>query len=297
MTDYYQTLGVGETASPDEIKKAYRSLANKHHPDKGGDQARFKDISVAYDNLSDPQKRAEYDQQKQFANMPGGGTQFHFHTGNPFGGGDPFSQMFGGGQSPFGQGHPFGDIFGQMHRQQVRRNRDLNIQCTVSFVDSFHGKQLDANYQLPSGRNQNVQINIPGGVQNNDTIRYPGLGDDSVPNAPRGNLNVTVFVQPDPKYERRGDDLYASIEITPIDAMIGTKRTVKTLGGISMDIDVRAGVESGAEFASAGNGFRNLNTQQVGRFVTVIKIKTPRVTDPALIKKLVDLNAEISKKS
>jgi molecular chaperone DnaJ len=184
-----------------------------------------------------------------------------------------------------------------MHRQQVRRNRDLNIQCTISFADSFHGKQLEANYQLPSGRNQNVQINIPAGVQNNDTIRYPGLGDDSVPNAPRGNLNVTVFVQSDSNYERRGDDLYTTIDVTPIEAMIGTKRTVKTLGGISMEIDVRAGVESGTEFASAGNGFRNLNTQQVGRFVTVIKIKTPRVTDPALIKKLVDLNAEISKTS
>ena len=78
MKDYYQILGVGEQASPDEIKRAYRKLANQHHPDKGGDQAMFKDISVANDTLSDPQKRAEYDQQRQFGN----GSQFHFNTGN-----------------------------------------------------------------------------------------------------------------------------------------------------------------------------------------------------------------------
>jgi curved DNA-binding protein len=297
MTDYYNILGVNEKASPDEIKKAYRKLANQHHPDKGGDQAKFKDISVAYDTLSNDQKRAQYDQERMYGNTPGGmpgGTQFHFNTGNPF---DPFSQMFGGGASPFGQGHPFGDIFGQMHRQQQRRNRDLNIQCTISFVDSFQGKELEANYQLPSGRNQNVQINIPAGVNNGDTIRYPGLGDDSIPGVPRGNLNVTVMVQADPNYERRGDDLYATVYITPIEAMIGCKKIVKTLGGISMEIDVRAGVDSGTEFASHGNGFRNLNTQQVGRFVTVIKIKTPRVIDPALVQRLVKLNAEISQTS
>jgi molecular chaperone DnaJ len=150
---------------------------------------------------------------------------------------------------------------------------------------------------LPSGRNQNVQINIPAGVNNGDTIRYPGLGDDSIPGVPRGNLNVTVMVQADSNYERRGDDLYATVYITPIEAMIGCRKVVKTLGGISMEIDVRAGVDSGTEFASHGNGFRNLNTQQVGRFVTVIKIKTPRVIDPALVQRLVELNAEISQTS
>ena len=192
MTDYYQTLGVSEGASPDEIKRAYRSLANKHHPDKGGDQAKFKDISVAYENLSDPQKKAEYDNQRMF----GGGQQFHFNTGSPF----------GGGFDPFGGQGPFGDIFAHMRGQQMRRNRDLNIQCTVSFLDSFNGKQLEANYRLPSGRNQNVVINVPAGVTHGDTIRYSGLGDDSMPGAPRGNLNVTILVQPDPNYERRGDD-------------------------------------------------------------------------------------------
>jgi curved DNA-binding protein len=282
MTDYYQTLGVSEGASPDEIKKAYRKLANQHHPDKGGDQARFKDISVAYDNLSDPQKRAEYDNQRRF----GSGPEVRFTTE----GFDPFGHMFGQG---FPQGHPFGDIFGQMHRGQMRRNRDLNIQCTVSFLDSYLGKQLEASYQLPSGRSQNVVINVPAGVTNGDTIRYAGLGDDSVPNAPRGNLNVTIIVQQDPVYERRGDDVYFVVDVTPIEAMIGCRKTIKTLTGQIMDLDIRPGVTTGVEFASSGNGFPNVNTGRKGRFVSVINIKTPAVYDPALITRLKEINADI----
>ena len=204
MTDYYQTLGVSESASPEEIKKAYRSLANKHHPDKGGDQAKFKDISVAYDTLSDAQKKAEYDQQRMY----GGGPEVRFTTG----GFDPFGHMFGQG---FPQGHPFGDIFGNM-RGQMRRNRDLNIQCQISILDSYLGKQLEANYKMPSGVTQTVVINVPPGISHGETIRYNGLGDDSVPGAPRGNLNVTIVVLPDANFRRAGDDMYTTLYLSLI---------------------------------------------------------------------------------
>ena len=283
MTDYYQTLGVSENASPDEIKKAYRSLANKHHPDKGGDQAKFKDISVAYETLSDANKKAEYDQQRMFGNGP----HVQFNTG----GFDPFGHMFGQG---FGGQHPFGDIFGHMRGQGMRRNRDLNIQCTVSFMDSYTGKQLEANYRLPSGRNQNVVINVPAGVQHGDTIRYPGLGDDSVPGAPRGNLNVTILVQPDPKYRRQGDDLYVDIIINPIEAMIGCKKKVQMITGETMDLELRAGVTHGTEYASNGHGFPNVNNGYKGRFVSVVQINTPAVTNPDLVSKLKEINAKIN---
>lgn len=282
MTDYYNILGVGENASPDEIKKAYRSLANKHHPDKGGDQAKFKDISVAYDTLSDQNKRAEYDQQRQF----GGGRQFHFHTGNPF------EDIFGGG-NPFGATHPFGDIFGR----QMRRNRDLNIQCQISLLDSYQGKQLEANYRMPSGKNQTVVINVPPGIAHGETIRYQGLGDDSIPGVPRGNLNVTIIVMPDSEFTREGDDLFRVIEISPIEAMIGCSKQVKLINGETKIIDIRAGIESGAEYASQGHGFQNIHTNRKGRFVSVIKIKTPKVTDPTIIEQLKKLDDEISKRT
>jgi curved DNA-binding protein len=287
--DFYQTLGVSEGASQDEIKKAYRKLANQHHPDKGGDQAKFKDISVAYDTLGDAQKRAEYDQQRhnpfgQGGNPFGGdGSQFHFHTGNPFG------DIFGGA-------HPFGDIFGRQHR--AHKNKDLNIQCSVSFIDSFTGKQLEANFRLPSGKNQNVVINVPPGVNHGDTIRYPNLGDDSIPNMPRGHLNVTVLVKPDPNYRRINDDLVTFVEITPIEAMIGCTKKIKTLSGTELNLDIRAGIEHDAEFASGGHGFPNVNNPNMkGRFISVIKIKPVSVIDPALVRRLKDIDADISKKS
>ena len=282
MTDHYSTLGVGPQATPEEIKKAYRSLANKHHPDKGGDQAKFKDISVAYDTLSDANKRAEYDQIRM------GGPQVRFSTG----GMPDFGDIFGsGGFDPFGhQSNPF---FGR----RMQRNRDLNIHCSISFIDSFMGKQLEANYQLPSGRPQTVVINVPPGVSHGETIRYAGLGDDSIPQIPRGNLNVTIVVLPDDKYRRERDDLYTNIDISPIEAMIGCRKKVQLLNGQEMDIDIRAGVESGTEFASQGNGFSNPHSGQRGRFVGVVNIKPPRVTDPDLINRLRDLDDEINRKS
>jgi len=285
MENYYSTLGVSESAGADEIKKAYRTLANKHHPDKGGDQAKFKDISVAYDNLSDPQKRAEYDQRRQFGDQP----QFHFNTGA--GGFDPFGAMFG-------QGHPFGDIFGQ-HRggPQVRRNKDLNIQCQITLLDAYQGKQVEANYKLPSGRNQNAVINIPPGINHGETIRYNGLGDDSIGGLGRGNLNVTVLIMPDPMFARNGDDLYTTVHINPIEAMVGCRKTIKTITGESIDLQIRAGVENGVEFAKPGSGFPNVNTGMKGRFVSVVNIKGISVTDHILVSELQKINDAINQRS
>jgi curved DNA-binding protein len=276
MTDFYSKLGVSKDASQDDIKKAYRSLANKHHPDKGGDQATFKDISVAYDTLSDPQNRQEYDMQQngqQFGGF-GGGQHFHFDMNDIF-----------------NQHAHFGNMFGNGFRQQ--RNKDLNLQVSVSLVDSFNGKQLDATFTLPSGRSQTVNINVPAGIDHGDTIRYNGLGDDSIPNIQRGNLNVTVHVMPDHKFTRQGNDLYTTLHISPIDAMIGCTKEIITITGETIHMPIRAGVETGTEFAKAGGGFTNLHSRQTGRFVTVIKISALAITNPALVAQLQDIQRQI----
>jgi DnaJ-class molecular chaperone len=214
--------------------------------------------------------------------MRQGGPQVRFTSSNDFG------DIFGGG-------NPFGDIFG--HMRGVRRNRDLNIQCQVSLLDSFLGKQLEANYRLPTGRSQTVVINVPPGISHGETIRYQGLGDDTIPNVPRGNLNVTIVVMPDQNFRREGDDLYTNVYITPIEAMIGCKKRVQFITGDDREIDIRAGVESGVEYASNGFGFINPHHNKKGRFVIVVVIRTPPITDPDLVKRLKQLNDEISIRS
>jgi curved DNA-binding protein len=276
MTDFYSKLGVSKDASQDDIKKAYRSLANKHHPDKGGDQATFKDISVAYDTLSDPQKRQEYDMQQHgnpFGGFANGGQHFHFDMNDMF------------GQHPH-----FTNMFGQGFKQQ--RNKDLNLQVQISLVESFNGKQMDASFTLPSGKSQTVSINVPAGIDHGDSIRYNGLGDDSIPNIPRGNLNVTIHILPDRNFRREGNDLFTTLEINPIEAMIGCTKPVKTINGSTVNLTINPGVETGAQFGN-GVGFTNLHSRQTGSFIIQIKIKVPTITDPALVAQLQTINTQI----
>jgi curved DNA-binding protein len=280
--DYYQILGVPRTASQDEIKKAYRKLAMKHHPDKGGNEEKFKEISTAYDILSNPEKRSEYD--------------------NPQQGFNPFSQNMGPGWHDVSEmfGFSFGPGFegftGRPHARS-RRNRDVTINITINLKQSYLGTQLEARYKTPSGKNNTVIIDVPAGVTAGQTIRYGGLGDDTIPDAPRGNLNVNVMVSDDENFRRQGNDLCTRLDLTLIEAMTGCTKTVKSLDGNSYPVKIRPGIQAGTEFASEGRGFRDLNNGRTGRLVITIDVNIPAVTDPDMIKKMEDIYAEISKTS
>lgn len=255
--DHYQTLGVDKLASQDEIKRAYRKLASQHHPDKGGDTAKFQQLEEAYRILSDPQKRAEYD------NPPHQGFQ-------QFGGFPPgFEDLFRSG--------PFGDIFGR--RPQPVRNRTLNLQAQITLEDAFYGKTLVANVQLPSGRNQTLEIKIPQGIRDGTTLRLSGMGDDSISNVPKGDIFLAVSILNHQKFKRDEDDLIVDYDIDAIEAMIGKTILLETIDNKTIETTIPAGIQHGKLIAVQGYGMPSMKDPRFrGRLLIKTNIIIPMLT-------------------
>jgi curved DNA-binding protein len=263
MTDHYKTLGVDRNANQDDIKKAYRKMAAQHHPDRGGDTAKFQEVQAAYETLSDEGKRAQYDNPQ-----PQGFNQF---GGFPPGFEDVFSQMFGGG------GSPFGDIFGRAQHRQPQRNRNLNIQTAITLEEAYSGKTIIANLQLPSGRDQVLEIKIPAGIQDGMTLRLANMGDDTIPNAPRGDIHLSVTVIPHNEFTRQGDDLIRTLQINCIDAMLGKTIYVNTIDGTRLEIKVPEGTQHGQVLSAAGYGMPKVNDNRFkGSLLLQINITVPK---------------------
>ena len=260
--DHYKTLGVDKNSSPDDIKRAYRKLASQHHPDKGGNKEKFQEVQAAYDTLSDPDKRAQYDNpQPQFNGGFGGGMPPGFE--------DIFGQMFGGGHNPFG------GMFNQRPQQQAR-NRTLNIQTVITLEEAFNGKDMIANLQLPTGRDQVLEIKIPAGISDGMTLRLAGMGDDSVPNAPRGDIHLTVGVQQHNVFGRQGDDLVRTIDVNCIDAILGKTVQISAINGALLDIKIPPGTQHGQILAAAGYGMPKVSDNRYkGRMLLSINITIP----------------------
>jgi curved DNA-binding protein len=257
--DHYSTLGVDRGASPDDIKRAYRKAAAKHHPDRGGDTAKFQEVQAAYETLSNPEKRQQYDNpQPQFG---GGGF-----GGAPPGFEDVFAQMFGG--NPF-----FGHGFRQ---QQPQRNRNLNLQTVITLEEAYAGKDMVASIKLPSGLDQVFEVKIPAGVREGTTLRLAGLGEDTHPNLPRGDIHLTVNIQPHHLYQRQGDDLFRSLSINCFDAILGKTMTFETLDNRSLEINISPGTQYGQILAVQNYGMPHMGDNRMkGRLLLEIKITVP----------------------
>jgi curved DNA-binding protein len=259
MTDAYQTLGVGRNATEAEIKKAYRSLASKHHPDKGGDTTKFQEIQSAYETLTDPQKRAAHDNPNAFGNQ-GAGFEYHFGGGDVH---DIFSQFFH---------HGFGH---KQQQRQPRRNKDLRVQLSIELSDTLNEQKRTISVQTTKGDRFTVDVNIPRGVGNGTTIKYSGMGDNMFETLTRGDLYVIINVIHDHRFEVNGNNLIANIEIDAIDAMLGADRTIQGIDGKEFLVKIPQACQYNAKFGLAGQGLYYMNTNIRGDLIVAVHIKIP----------------------
>jgi curved DNA-binding protein len=268
----YETLGVSENASAEEIKKAYRKLARKYHPDINKDpeaQDKFKEINAAYEVLSDSEKKAQYD---QFGDSMFGGQNFHdFASGQGagvdldeilrqmFGGGGGFGG-FSGGSSQGGFGG-FGG-FGGM-------NLDINAKITIPFMTSIQGGKHTINVEGDS-----FDIKIPAGIKSGETLRVRGKGKSH--QGQRGDLLIKIEVAPSSEYERKGSDLYKTIDVPLKEALFGGKIKVQTPEK-EVTLKVPQNTKNGQKFRLKGKGVPDRKTALRGDLYLVANIVLPDV--------------------
>lgn len=271
--DYYEVLGVNKGASDDEIKKAFRKLAVKYHPDKNpGDKTaeeKFKEINEAYSVLSDKTKRSRYD---QFGHAGVGGDG----GGNPFGGG--FGGFGGNGQSfnfDFGGGG-FEDIinamFGGGGFRAARRGRDFRTSITIDFEDAIFGSTKTISIE-----GEQIKLKIPAGIYDGQSIRLAGKGGEA-PSADgqRGDLYVEVRVRAHKTLTREGDLILSEVTIPMTDAVLGTEVEVETVDG-KITMKVPAGTQPGTNFKLSGHGAPSrLDSDQRGPHIVTINVEIPK---------------------
>jgi len=279
MKDYYKILGVSEDSSPDEIKKAFRKLAVKHHPDRGGDEKKFKEANEAYDTLKNADKKQEYDTMRRFgSNMGGQGSGFKFHTGNfnEFFGGD-FFEEFMSGMGGMGQRQRF--------RQRPRANKDVSIRITMSIKEIISSVKRTISVKLPSGRDEIVDVKIGAGIQNGVVLKYSGLGDDSNSNLPRGNLLIRVTILDSDGFTRKGNDLWTDKTIDAFDAMRGTEFQIKDLQDNIVKVKVPAGTQPGSVLQLKSKGMPVHESLSIrGNMYIKIHVTIPKLTQQQLNK-------------
>jgi curved DNA-binding protein len=292
-TDYYKALGVDKKATPDEIKKAFRKLAVKYHPDRNpNDKAaedKFKDINEAYAVLSDPKKKEEYDTY--------GSSGFHkqysqedifrgFDFGNAYkdmgagGGEDIFSRLFGGS---FGGGRGQGGRGG--FRGGPQRGGDLEMEVEIGFRDAAQGAEKQIAFRR-NGQREELKIKIPTGVDNGSKIRISGKGSQGEGGGPDGDLFLSIRVLPDQVFTRDGGDLFVDRTITFSAACLGTSLDVPTLEN-DKRIKVPAGIQPGTKIRLKGCGVKPLGSNAKGDLYVKISLHVPETLN-ADQKKLVE---------
>ncbi len=263
----YETLGISEGASADEIKKAYRKLARKYHPDINKDpeaQDKFKEINAAYEVLSDSEKKTQYD---QFGDQMFGGQNFHDFAqgqGTNVDLDEILRQMFGGGGGGFSSSGGFGGFGGGFGMPDL----DIQSRITVSFDTSV----LGGKHQVTTGDGEKFDIKIPAGIKTGETLRVRGKGKSY--QGQRGDLLIQVEVAPSTEYERKGDDLHKEIDVPLKLALFGGKVTVHTPHK-EVTLKIPKNTKNGQKFRLKEKGFKNRKSGQTGNMYLVANVVLP----------------------
>jgi len=282
MKNYYDILGVNEDASADQIKNAFKDIAKKEHPDRGGNEDKFKEANEAYETLKDVKKRQEYDTIRKFG-QPGTGGNFSFRSGDFF-----TEDVFGDFFSGFGGG-PTNININRTFRQRARGNKSVNVRMAVSIKEAMNHMEKTISYKLPSGREEFATVKIPAGVQNGVTFKYKGMGDDSIQNMPRGDLMVQMSVLDSDGYSRKGNDLHTTKTISCFDAIRGCELQLKTLTDSIIKVRVPSGTQPGTLINCRGQGMPVHQTLNIrGNLYVKIMVLIPQLSQ-ADLKKIKDL--------
>ena len=264
--DYYSVLGVPKTAPDDDIKKAYRKLARKHHPDLNPDDAeakkKFQQINEANEVLSDPEKRKKYDQYgkdwqhaDQFDEARRGNARRNAdqqqQSRRQYAGGDDFSGGFGGADfSDF-----FSSMFGQDagtgggRRQAKFRGQDYQAELHLNLRDAYATHKQTMNVD-----GKNIRITVPAGIENGQKIKLTGYGSPGVNGGPNGDLYITFVIADDSRYKRKGNDLYVDEDVDLYTALLGGEKIIETLDG-KVKLTVPPETQNGAKVRLKGKGF------------------------------------------
>ena len=259
--DYYSILGVPKTASEDDIKKAYRKLARKLHPDLNPNDAeankKFQQINEANEVLSDPEKRKKYDQYgkdwqhaEQFEEARRQQQQQRRSSASGDTGEYDFSDGFGGADFSDFLSSMFGQEGGPRSRQQTKfRGQDYQAELHLNLRDAYttHKQTLTVD-------GKNIRITVPAGIENGQKIKLAGYGSPGINGGPNGDLYITFVIADDPRYKRKGNDLYVDEEIDLYTALLGGEKIIETLDG-KVKVTVPPETQNGAKVRLKGKGF------------------------------------------